>query len=91
MRMALRSLWESPITREPGCAIFSSSPTVLTRRRCGEEPAASPAPRSFVPGSSTLVTLLFRARSYQSLPTIPLTDGRAPVSIAEWPTAVTDG
>ena len=52
---------------------------------------ASAAPRSFVPGSSTLVTVFFSARSYQSLPMMPLIEGRAPVSIDEWPTAVTDG
>ena len=91
IRMALRSLCEIPITREPGWAIFSSSPTVLTRRRCGEEPVVCPAPRRSVPGSSTLVTFLFSARSYQSFPMMPLIDGGAPVSIAEWPTAVTEG
>jgi hypothetical protein len=37
------------------------------------------------------VTFLFSARSYQSLPMIPLIEGGAPVSIAMCPTAVTDG
>jgi hypothetical protein len=89
--MALLSLWESEITREPGCAIFSSSPMVLTLRRCGEAPEASPAPTSLVAGSSTAVTFRFSARSYQSLPMMPLSAGGAPLSIAAWPTAVTEG
>jgi hypothetical protein len=91
VRIAARSLCEIPITREAGWAIFSSSPTVLTRRRCGELPVASRPPTSRVPGSSTLVTFLFSTRSYQSLPTMPLIEGGAPVSIAMCPTAVTEG
>ena len=71
-------------------ALFSSSPTVSTSIRCGDDPAPLP-PTSCVSGSSTLVTLLPRLRSYQSLPTIPLTDGVAPLIIVEWPTAVTVG
>ncbi len=91
IRIALRSLCAIPTTREPGRAILSSSPTVLTRSRWGEEPVPSRPPRSFVAGSSTLVTFRPRPRSYQSLPTMPLIAGRAPVSIVMCPTAVTDG
>ena len=41
--------------------------------------------------SETLVTTAPVARSNQSLPMMPLTDGVAPVSIVEWPIAVTVG
>ena len=37
-RMALRSLIEMPTTFESPPCIFTSSPTVLTRRRRGDEP-----------------------------------------------------
>ena len=49
------------------------------------------APTSVVAGSNTLVTDAPIWRSYQSLPMMPLTDGVAPVSIVECPTAVTVG
>jgi hypothetical protein len=89
--MALRSLDAIPITRLPRPASFSSSPRVLTSRRCGDAPAPAPPPRIWTDGSKTLVTRLPLSRSYQSLATIPDRAGMAPESMVEWPTAVTVG
>ena len=61
----------------PFPAIFSSSPTVLTSSRLGEEPVPLP-PSNCVLESPTLVTGAPSSRSYQSLPTIPLVEGVAP-------------
>src|SRR5690606_10394346 len=97
-RMAERSLSETPNTRGASGAFFGrpaatliSSPSVLTRRRRGDAAAPEAAPTGVTVVSVTLVTLLPVARSNQSLPMMPLTDGVAPVSMVECPTAVTVG
>ena len=73
-------------------AILSSSPTVLTSMRCGDEPVVPGAPPiSFVSGSETLVTDWPLSRSNHSLATMPLEDGVAPLRKVECPTAVTVG
>src|SRR5262245_11088444 len=97
-RMAARSFKDTPKTRgAPGDpfdaddAMRSSSPTVLTSSRCGDAAAPVSAPSGFTAGSDTLVTTAPVSRSNQSLPMMPLTDGVAPLSIVEWPTAVTVG
>ena len=93
-RMALRSFMEMPIARErPESEILSSSPTVLTSSRRGEAPPSpAPAPpRIFTASSETLVTDLPVSRSNQSLPTMPLIDGVAPLRNVLWPIAVTVG
>ena len=79
-RIALRSLSEIPMTRDwfP-FAIFNSSPSVLTSSFRGEAPVPAP-PKRLVAASDTLVTTLPVSRSNQSLPTIPLIEGVAPVS-----------
>ena len=94
---AERSFRESPNTLgrfgAPSAAreaLFSSSPTVETSRRRGDAPSPVP-PTNVVPGSETLVTLRPSARSYQSLPMMPLIAGVAPDSMVEWPIAVTVG
>ena len=79
-----------PITLLPLRAIFNSSPTVLTSRRRGEAPSPV-APNIFTVSSLTLVTTLPVARSYHSLPIMPLKDGVAPDKKVLWPTAVTVG
>src|SRR5258708_11795630 len=92
VRIAPRSLMEIPITLEPGCAIFNSSPIALTSIRFGDDPVApGPPPSRRVVSSDTLVTERPVVRSYHSLPTIPLTDGVAPLRNVECPTAVTVG
>ena len=71
-RMALRSLIETPITRDrTPFAIFSSSPNVLTSIRLGDAPPSPAPPRIFTDSSETDVTFLPLSRSNQSLPTIP--------------------
>jgi hypothetical protein len=88
---ALRSLLEMPITFDLPLAIFSSSPKVLTSSLRGDEPRPGLPPSSCVCSSETLVTCLPASRSNHSLPTIPLTDGVAPLSMVAWPIAVTVG
>jgi hypothetical protein len=83
-------LLEIPITFDLPLAIFSSSPSVLTSSFDGDD-ARPLAPSSCRLSSDTLVTCLPSSRSYHSLPTMPLTEGVAPVSIVEWPMAVTVG
>ena len=89
--MALRSLKETPITRDLPPAIFNSSPTVLTSSRRGEAPAPPAPPSSFTLASDTLVTVPPSSRSYQSFPTMPLMEGVAPLRNVLWPMAVTVG
>ena len=90
-RIAARSFSDTPITRGlPPPAIFNSSPTVLTSSRLGEEPGPLP-PSNCVLASLTLVTCTPSSRSYQSLATIPLIEGVAPVRNVLWPTAVIAG
>src|SRR2546428_4503539 len=89
VRIALRSFSERPITFDfDAVATLSSSPTVLTSILRGEAPSPSP-PMIFSAGSDTLVTERPVARSYQSLPTMPLTAGSAPDRYVLWPIAVT--
>src|SRR5260221_6057133 len=89
-RIALRSLMEMPITFE-GCPdILSSSPTVLTSRRRGEDPfVPGVPPRSAVDLSLTLLTASSDSRSSHSLLIMPLMEGVAPLRNVECPTAVT--
>src|SRR6266849_1922504 len=89
-RIALLSLIETPMTFESPPWDFNSSPTVLTSRRRGDEPARPGTElTSFDFGSKTLVTFCAVSRSYHSLAMIPLTDGGAPLRNVECPTAVT--
>src|SRR5450432_2521699 len=91
-RMAARSFSDTPTTCDrPPLAIFNSSPSVLTSRRLGDDPGPASPPSSLAAPSETLVTWVFSSRSYQSLATIPLTDGIAPERKVLWPTAVTVG
>ena len=91
-RIAERSFRDMPITfGRSRCARFISSPSVLTSRRRGDAPAVADPPRGRTESSETLVTFLPDSRSYQSLPTIPLMLGVAPVSMVECPIAVTVG
>ncbi len=91
VRMAPRSFRERPKTLDVGRAILSSSPSVLTNRRRGEEPCTlSLGPVRQVEASATLATFPFVSflqissimkgvRSYHSLPMMPLTEGVAPL------------
>ncbi len=63
---------------------------VEARRRRGEAPVPV-APSSVTVSSVMLWIDAAVARSYQSLPMMPLTDGVAPLSMVAWPTAVTVG
>ena len=88
-RIAARSLMDTPITLDSASRILTSSPTVLTSRRRGEDPGAfGTPPTTLVCGSETLVTVWPESRSYHSLPMMPLTEGVAPLRKVEWPTAV---
>ena len=78
------------MTRDPRPAIFSSSPSVLTCSRPGDD-AAPVVPSICAVGSKTLVTFLAVSRSYQSLPTMPERAGIAPESMVACPIAVTEG
>ena len=62
-RIALRSFREIPKTRDSPLTLFSSSPTVLTNKRCGEAPTPV-EPIILVRSSETLVTCLPASRSY---------------------------
>jgi hypothetical protein len=89
-RIAARSLMDIPITLESAFLIFSSSPTVLTSSRRGDEPCAALVPPTKEDcGSETLVTRLPVSLSNHSLAIIPLDDGAAPLRNVECPTAVT--
>ena len=92
-RIAARSFMEMPMTLDtPPLAILISSPSVLTRRLCGELPVAPAlAPSSLVALSSTEVMSRPSERSYHSLPMMPLVAGTEPVRNAECPGAVTVG
>jgi hypothetical protein len=67
--------------------ILSSSPSVETSRRRGEDPLFFPvspgAPNKSVDVSITLVMRLPAVRSHHSLPTIPLSAGEAPLRKVE--------
>jgi hypothetical protein len=95
--MADRSFNDTPMTRGRSGAplgrpdpIFSSSPTVLTSSRRGDAAARRRADRRDGRIEHARDDRPV-SRSNQSLPMIPLTDGVAPVSIVEWPMAVTVG
>ncbi len=86
--MAERSFKDTPNTRGApgapfGCsdAIFSSSPSVLTRSRRGDAAEAVGDPIGFTVRSETLCTTFPVSRSNQSLPMIPWTEGVAPDSM----------
>src|SRR5262249_2208287 len=82
---------EIPMACDLGLAIFSSSPSVLTNKRRGDEPGAGVPPSRLVLSSVTLVTVLDDSRSYQSLPMMPLMEGVAPLRKVLCPMAVTVG
>ena len=77
----------------PPSAILISSPMVLTSMRRGEAPVAvgSALPSSSVAASLAAVTRFPSSLSNHSLPTMPLTEGVAPLRNVECPTAVTVG
>src|SRR5262245_3290518 len=89
-RIELRSLSDVLNTLPPLPEIFSSSPIVDTCNRFGEAPTPV-VPSRFTDASVMLCTLVPSVRSHHVLPTMPLTDGGAPVSTVECPTAVTVG
>ena len=87
---ALRSLIDTLRIFDSAPDIFSSSPIVLTSRRRGEAEVRMPTPPTRkVLASLTLVTMPPVSRSYQSLATMPLIEGGAPLRKVECPTAVT--
>src|SRR5207237_5693978 len=99
-----RSFSERLNTRPvPAVAACSASPTVVTPgSSCsGEKPVSSPrdafpaepgigGTRAYSRVGWTQYTLTPRARSYQSLSTIPVADGGAPVAIEAWPGPVVE-
>ena len=84
IRIAARSLNETPTTRERGERAFSRSPTVKPSKRAGD--AARPLPpRGWTVSSPTTFTRWRSARSYQLLWTMPELRGDRPESRTEWP------
>ena len=84
IRIAARSLNDTPTTFERGERAFSMSPTVNALKYAGEAGRPAP-PRTRTVGSSTTLTRCLSARSYHELPTMPELRGERPERRTECP------